>query len=163
MTEEKQPEEVEVVYIGRVDLVGGKKGERWALASDVPGKTADQLQRLGGLFAADRAAPRIGGVYLARCELVEGRLSTLGVRKTFLRDLDGEVWAALRAIAKVESERERAAAAEKKAKAAPLADHATTLLAHIVAAAPSFATETVLQGLMSEVRSKARDIARKRK
>lgn len=159
MTEELQ--ETRVVCIAtNVQLVGGKTGESWVLESEVPGKTADQLQKLGSLFPAGRGRSIVGAVYTVRAEVEGKKLVRMGTLKRFEEALDSDVMVALRAIARADEERRSAMKAHEKAKlqAKKLAPHATAQLARIVAAAPAFSSESVLLGLMSEIRAEARRI-----
>ena len=156
---------VRVVYVGRCQLVGNKKGDLWAPVDLVAGLGMEAVQKLASPFSADRAQPIVGGVYEASGVVEDGRLRRLGGVRKFQEALQGPTWDALKAVNLGVLQGEREAAAEAKAlrEAKAFAPDAIRQLAHIVAQASPYSQGAVIRGLMVEVQRAARELRERRK
>lgn len=153
-----------VVYLGTISLSGGREGELWDLeefTESVP--TVEALRAHASAFAKSRKSYDVGGIYAVGLSTKDGRIDQMQGVKAWSGQMRNDV---ISAIALIEKGREAAKAVERaRAKAVKVGPTNGLLdeMARIVAAAPVGQQESLLQGLVVELRHRSREIWRKRR
>jgi hypothetical protein len=152
-----------VVYLGTVEISGGKAGELWATeALVINATTVEFLRKQGSAFAKGKGRSReVGEVYEVGVNIENGRLIQMQGDKKWQANIRNDVIAAMLLTEKGKAAaRAQTLAQERARKKGPLNDLLDEM-ARIVAKAPAGQQDTLLQGIVAELRSRSHAIWRK--